>query len=210
MRIEFEATLEDVQHVTYYSWVRAGILRSSAWAASFFWGLMFGVGMFSLYPALSPLLDIPDSLPLQLFAGVTTFLGFGLLWYIGYPEMLKNTIGKQCKTLLGAAVPFRVVVSLSPEGVRVEQLGTTFVHDWSIVESLDETERSFIFVIRYGHIVGVPYRAFPSSEELDDFEGLVQQYLEQSRSGQGHPPVILEPAKEEEISAPHRPRKQEP
>jgi hypothetical protein len=68
------------------------------------------------------------------------------------------------KQQVGSEAPFEVVVKLTPDGLSLHQMNTHLVHEWGIVEEIEEDQGDIVFHVKHGNILVVRARAFESAD----------------------------------------------
>jgi hypothetical protein len=71
-----------------------------------------------------------------------------------------------------------VQVELTDKGIWTKQQNTQIIHEWAIVEEIQETDDSIDFFMRNGTATVVRKRAFESEESKREFLDIARQYLQ--------------------------------
>ena len=74
-----------------------------------------------------------------------------------------------------------MVVELTPDGLSFHQTNSHTVHEWGIVEEIEEDKGDVVFHVRHGNILVVRRRAFESDAARRQFVELANQL----RAGSG-------------------------
>jgi hypothetical protein len=86
------------------------------------------------------------------------------------------------KQSVESGAPFEVVVELKPDGISFHQKNSHTVHEWAIVEEIEEDRGDIVFHIKHGNILVVRARAFESAEARRQFVELANQLRSGSRT----------------------------
>jgi hypothetical protein len=192
MRVEFDATLDDLVDVHLRLLARSRVARGWCWSGSIATGLVAGSGLLILIPELFSPLAMPWEVEITL-AILLAVLG-GIVAAAIYPSVYRRIVAtrlrRYCREQLRSDAPFTVEVQLLPGGIRAQQLGTEIACDWANVKAIEEGEDSVDFVVRSGGIIAVQDRAFASSTARREFVELARHYRDEARSSADRSPDL--------------------
>lgn len=178
MRVQFDATLNDMVDAGYRALSRSRTVQWWRWRGmiitGLFCGLIWGIPLFFLFA--EPELKL-------LFGGVFSLLGagFGILLYSpSYRRTIRRRLRQLYREQLGTNSTFVVQIELAPDGLYTTQMKTHTMFEWPEVE-VEETADSIDFLIPNGGIVVVRKRAFTSSDEAAKFFEEAKRFCSQSR-----------------------------
>ena len=181
MRVQFEATLDDLVDVHVRALARSRVARGWRWEGSLLCGLLAGIGLFLSLSVLGDLIEWPFEAKLAL--SIVGAIAGAVVYPFSYRRTIAHRLRKYCREQIGAELPFTVEVELHLEGVRVKQLGADITFEWASVEDIQEREDSVDIVTRHGGMVAVRRRAFDSFGAMEEFVDLARRYLDQSQAG---------------------------
>lgn len=155
MRVQFTATFDELVDAT----VRV-VKRAQQGAQP---GRWLGLVVTSLGTgALIGLMEAdPEN---RLIAGSIAGAVAGVVYALLVLRPIDGRVRAAIKKQVGTEAPFDVVVELTTDGVTIDQMNTRLVHQWSIVEKIEEDRGDVVFHVRYGNILVVRRRAFESDE----------------------------------------------
>lgn len=170
MRVQFEATLEEVVDVQMRSMARSAVARRWRRRSTLIFALFVGLTVFLLTHSRPLLVQLPLALA---GAGLAVLL---------YPRLYQRSAQKRLRQLaeqyLGGAATVEIQVELAAEGMRVHQRNTDLLFPWADVEQIEQTEAGVEVVSASEGLLVVRRRAFASDEEIEQFLALAQQYQE--------------------------------
>lgn len=180
MRIQFEATIDDL--VDLYertsarskvarSWVRQGVVWSALLSA-FLWGLMVLVVAYCIWKI--PELAVGLASVAALMGAVTTCLF--------YRERIRQRYYAYFREQFGNRDSFLFEAELSEAGIWTRQLGVQRMVEWSNVEEMTLREDAIEFYMYGGYAVVVRSRAFASTDEQQRFIDEARRHLNTSRT----------------------------
>ncbi len=181
MRVQFEATLDDMVDVCNRSLARSRVVRGWRWEGCLIVALLTGIGSFLALSMLDGLIEEPFELKLAL-SGLGAVLGAGMHPLV-YNRTLTHRLRKYCREQIGPDAPFTVEVQLLPEGIRVKQLNVEMTFEWPTVEDIQEREDCVDIVTRRSGILAIRSRAFDCCAARAEFVELGRRYLNESRAG---------------------------
>lgn len=164
MRIEYDATLDDIAETHLRLEARSKVARTWRWEGIVISGLLAGVILFMLIP--EPLL---------------TGVGGAVLYAITYKRMLRRRLRKYLREQLGTEGPVKFQVELTEAGIWTKQKNTQITFEWANVASLEETSDSVDFIMRDGGIVVVRNKGFQSSDTRRQFLECGRKHIEDAR-----------------------------
>lgn len=88
--------------------------------------------------------------------------GFSGFFYAFLVFPITRRVRYAVKQSVTSEAPFEVVVELTPDGLSFHQTNSHTVHEWGIVEEIEEDRGDVVFHIRNGQILVVRSRAFES------------------------------------------------
>lgn len=179
MRVEFDATLDDLVDVQLRSLKCSRVARGWRWESTISAGLVAGVIMFLL---------VPEPFEAKIALGVVGLLAGAAVYSLVYRATVQSRTRDYCREFLGKQNSFIVEVELGPEGVQCKQLGVQSTIEWGNIEGVQESHDSVDILLRAGGLIAVRKRAFESREARDEFVQLAEQYTDQSM-----PPERLSP-----------------
>jgi hypothetical protein len=183
VRVQFDATLDDVVDASLRALSRSKAARSWRWADYTAGVLLTGLGAgLVLYVLVSG--ELRERLILSGIGAVVA----ASLYPIFYIWTVKRRLRSYYREQLGSRGPFAVEVEVSASGVSARQEGTTTTFEWAIVDCIEETADSIDFHIKKGGIVVVRERAFGSPELMRQFTATANGLLDQARSAGGTRP----------------------
>jgi len=164
MRVQFEATLDELVDAVVRLGSRSKLAERSPWPGMIVWGVMFGLiaGVPSFFVLVAEL-----ELKLVVFA-VLTSLGamVGILVYLSsYRQSSKRMLRERLK----------IQVETASEGIT-EQV----TYGWSQIEQIQETADSIDFLTQAGGVV-VGKKAFTSSDQMREFVEEANRFRDQFR-----------------------------
>lgn len=172
MKVQFEATQDDLIDATQRFLARSKQIRSWRWKDLLYSSVLFGLIGFLVYALQGrPMRGVACGI---LIAMVTALL------HIFHQRGRERRLRKFYQERLGTSVPFVCEVELTPVGVWVRQLNTQSILEWEIVAEVTETGDSVDIYTRNGGGVVVRKRAFSSAEEQAKFVATARGYLELS------------------------------
>jgi hypothetical protein len=174
MHVQFEFTQEALIDVSDRLLARSKVVRVCRWKGLLYTAFLAWLLVFLFF----------SNTPLKgLIVGLVAALVSALI----FPSVHKSGVEKRLRRFhqekLGDANSFICEVELTPVGVWVRQMNKQIMHEWESVEEIKESEDSVDIFTREGGGVIVRKRAFKSSEDLEQFIGLAQSYLEVCRVG---------------------------
>ena len=164
MRVQFTATFDELVDATVRVVRRVRKRgqrdRIAGWAVT---TLATGLGA-----AFIPV-DRPDW-PFGLV--VAAFSSLAYAWLV-FP--IARRIRYVVKQSVQSEAPFEVVVELRPDGISFHQQNSHTVHEWSIVEEVEEDRGDVVFHVKNGQVLVVRRRAFESDEARRRFVELANR-----------------------------------
>jgi hypothetical protein len=174
MHVQFQFTQEDLIDVSKRFLARSKVVRLWRWKGLLYTAFLAWLLVFIFF----------FNTPIK---GVIVGSVAAVVSALIYPSVHKSGVEKRLRKFhqekLGDASSFVCEVELTPVGVWVRQMNKQIVLEWESVEEITESEDSVDIFTRDGGGVIVRKRAFKSSEELEQFIGLAQSYLEVCRMG---------------------------
>jgi hypothetical protein len=176
MRVQFEATLDDMVDAALRALTRSPSFSPYRWAdnvgGAIFTGLLSGAVVYWLIPEVRE-----DRLVVSIVAGIAGLVLFPILrmW------ITKRRLRRYYRELLGSSSPFSVQVESSPKGICVKQKTGQVIYEWRLIDSIRETADSIDIYPRHGGIVVVRKRGFESAEQMQRFVEEGEGYLARTR-----------------------------
>jgi hypothetical protein len=176
MRVQFDATLDDMVDAALRALSRSPSFSPYRWAdnlgGAILTGLLAGAAVYWLIPEPQE-----KRLVMTGVAGVAGLVLFPILriW------ITKRRLRRYYHEMLRSDLPFRVQVELSPEGICVKQKTGQVTYEWQQIDSIHETADSIDVYPHHGGIVVVRKRAFGSAEGMQRFIEEAEGYIAQAR-----------------------------
>ena len=160
MRVQFTATFDELVDATLRVVRR---VRQGSRAGRLVGLAVCALGTATLLALIEP---NPDS---RWIAGVVgggiAAIAYALLVLRPIDGAVRAAVKKQ----VGTEAPFEVIVELTPEGLSSHQMNTHIVHEWRIVEEIEEDRGDVVFHMKHGNILVVRARAFETPDARRQF-----------------------------------------
>lgn len=160
MVVQFDATLDDLVDVSMRGLARSRTLRSWNVQGLVTTGLLAGLPVFAI---------VQGTLGTRLMAGFGASLIAAAFYVITYKRAVEKRIRKLCLEQIGEDKPFGVEIELTELGIKVSQLKTQHIYDWSTVLEIEESEDAIYFHKRDLSSFAVRRRGFESKEHSEQF-----------------------------------------
>jgi len=174
MRVQFDATLDDLVDVSLRALRRSKAVRS--WRRVDY---LSGVFLAAILAGLPLFLLLPEPPDTRLIFGLLAALTAACLYPLVYNSVVKRQLRGFYREQVGGNCPFVVEVELSRAGVIAHQNGCTIGFDWTQVELIQETADSIDFYARQSGIVVVRKRAFDSTSSMLQFIDEARRYFDE-------------------------------
>lgn len=99
-----------------------------------------------------------------------------------FRRIFSEQLYKHFKELLGGKETFPFEMEINKEEIRIRQMETRIIYEWSNVEEVVETDDKIIFNLRNHNLILLRKKDFPSTEMLEKFQREVAGYLNYSRT----------------------------
>ena len=159
MRVRFTATFDELVDATLrvVKRVREGDRT----------GRLVGLAVCALGTgALLALMSDPEG---RWIAGVVGGVVAGMVYALLVLRPIDGAVRAAVKKQVGTEAPFEVIVDLTPEGLSSRQMNTHIVHEWRIVEEIEEDRGDVVFHMKHGNVLVVRARAFETPEVRRQF-----------------------------------------
>ncbi|MEP6848763.1 MAG: YcxB family protein [Acidobacteriota bacterium] len=161
MKVHFDATLDDFVDITLRAFPQPNIF-------------------IIVFSALSSGLTV--GIVIQFFFGSLVYSGIIGLAGAAYMGIANHNIAERKTRKLftekyGIKGPVPIDVRITDSGISFRQQGTTTIHDWETVKSIEETDDAIYFKIQFGGYSAVRKRAFANDNQIKEFLDLVNSYL---------------------------------
>lgn len=173
MTVEFDATIDDFVDVTLRSLAGSTVLRTWNWQAALTTAVLAGLMAYSLVSASA-------AVRLAIATGCAVLAAVLHLWTSR--ESFSRRVHKLAQEQLGTDGPIRITAELSETGVRMSQLGTHTLFEWSTIERIEESDDAVYFLKRDRSCFAVRKRGFDSAESKDLFIELAKKQIHSAQS----------------------------
>src|SRR5262245_42343684 len=157
MRVQYEATLDDMVDVSLRAMSRSRLARSWRWQSALGTGLVAGLILFEL---------VHESPGVSLAVGGIAAVVGEALYAIRQVRAVRLVRLKYCQEQYGADGTVKFELQLSEAGLWSRQNKTHTIFDWPAISAIEQTPDAIDFLTREGGVVSVHRRGFQSDEEM--------------------------------------------
>lgn len=167
MRVQFDATLDDFVDAALRQAAHSSVMKGWRWQEVGLTGVLCGIVCSAL--SAGPFGN-------RLFWG----LFGGAISAALYPWIRRRTLNRRLhkyfREQLKTSGPVEIQVEVSASGISTWQLGSQATHDWTAVETIQDTPDSIDIFTASGGVIVVRKRAFRSELEQKEFLALARQF----------------------------------